>query len=655
MKKEQNNNIIVWDFENDQTKYSKYFNSCKGVFQGGGCKAIAYIGAYKRAYERGVFFSELAGTSAGSIVAALIAAGAKPKEIYDIVKSTDFNSLVQAVGKQNKFLSFCLTPIKKYLPQGATKYLSKQALSRYGIFDSKKIEAFVEACLFRISGKHNLKFNQIIPDLNIVCADLQTHGIKIWNMQNTPEETIAKAVSASCSIPLFFTPTDNRYVDGGILSNLPNFLFSKEPHYNRILCFRNQGDNEDSSLDSMGEFASSLIDTVVSGAIGIQQIFTRESYEVTINTGKLTATDFNTIDESVIDQLVLAGAKAMDAFLDEEKSFVKSHPSDSIPMLHSEEQMHSMISYLSLEKHEEICVCCENTYWSWSLFLSIVKWIRDNTRICIFVVKDIRLKKYEVEEASRRRMLKSMGCKLVEVDDLSNTGFFFSHNSIWSGVVYRNTEEGFEGAFVKNRILDPIISGLLLKLKTENSISNDSWGNVDVNIDIKQVPEDEIIKMLRNEATYSSADLAFEDVELSQLTFMNPLIRALKYKQISLLFDAYDKHLINRFGSAAFVFNDGKFSLIGPPLVEVHNGKYYVIEGNTRCTYAYRHGIRSLRMVVARNVEKQLPCKQDDTSTIDQIIITDKKIKGVERYKDFDYGFFRHIEKALRPYETYLL
>lgn len=40
----------------------KYFTNCIAVFQGGGCKAIAYIGAYEKAYQEGVFFSELAGT-----------------------------------------------------------------------------------------------------------------------------------------------------------------------------------------------------------------------------------------------------------------------------------------------------------------------------------------------------------------------------------------------------------------------------------------------------------------------------------------------------------------------------------------------------------------------------------------------------------------
>ena len=654
MKSENNKEkaAINWGFELDQSKYSKYFNSCKGVFQGGGCKAIAYIGAYKRAYERGVFFSELAGTSAGSIIAALIAAGAKPETIYSIVKKTDFHSLIKGVGKLNKIQSTFISLFVKDIPKNIREHISKEALDRFGLYDSKALEDFIENCLFQVSGKKNLKFKQIIPDLNIVCADLQSKSIKIWNKQNTPEESIAKAVAASCSIPIFFTPIDNRYVDGGILSNLPNYLFSKEPHYNRILCFRNKGDIDNHDIVTIKDYGSSLIDTVVSGAIDIQQKFTQESYDVTINTGNISATDFDKIEDSVIDELVIAGSDAMDVFLDQEQSFVKNHPSDFLPILHTEEQMYSMVSYLSLEKHDEICVCCENTYWSWSLFLSVVKWIQDNTKVYVFTCNIIQ-PKHNTEEEARLRMLKAMGCVLCEVKKLPMYGFFFSDNNIWSGITYQKEENVFKGAFLKNHILDPIISELLTKLKQENNII--IRNNTTLKIDISQISENEIINMLKNEVIYKSADLSYEDVEMSKLYLMNPFIRALKYKQISLLFDVYGNSQIDKFGSAAFVFNNGKDSIIGPPLVEEHNGKLYVIEGNTRCTYAYRHGMKSLRMVVARNVNKPLPCNPDDISTVDQVNITDKKISGNERYEGFDYSLFRHIEKALRPYDTYML
>ena len=47
---------------------TSFFKSSAGVFQGGGCRAAAFVGGYSEAIRRGVSFAEVAGTSAGSIV-----------------------------------------------------------------------------------------------------------------------------------------------------------------------------------------------------------------------------------------------------------------------------------------------------------------------------------------------------------------------------------------------------------------------------------------------------------------------------------------------------------------------------------------------------------------------------------------------------------
>ena len=56
-----------------------FFTACRGVFAGGGCRAAAHVGAFEAAVEAGINFSEVAGTSAGSIIAAFVGAGASPE------------------------------------------------------------------------------------------------------------------------------------------------------------------------------------------------------------------------------------------------------------------------------------------------------------------------------------------------------------------------------------------------------------------------------------------------------------------------------------------------------------------------------------------------------------------------------------------------
>jgi predicted acylesterase/phospholipase RssA len=65
------------DMIGDMAEQTRFFRTCVGVFQGGGCRGAALAGAYQEAVARGVTFAEVAGTSAGSIVAALIGAGAR--------------------------------------------------------------------------------------------------------------------------------------------------------------------------------------------------------------------------------------------------------------------------------------------------------------------------------------------------------------------------------------------------------------------------------------------------------------------------------------------------------------------------------------------------------------------------------------------------
>lgn len=53
---------------------------------GGGTKGFAHIGVLKALYERGIEPTIFSGTSAGSIVAALLASGKTPDQTFDVLK-----------------------------------------------------------------------------------------------------------------------------------------------------------------------------------------------------------------------------------------------------------------------------------------------------------------------------------------------------------------------------------------------------------------------------------------------------------------------------------------------------------------------------------------------------------------------------------------
>lgn len=633
-------------------KYTKYFTSCKGVFQGGGCKAIAYVGAYKKAYERGVFFSELAGTSAGSIIAAFIAAGAKPEYLEKVVKELNFKEFIRKykeAGRIEKIICNFIIPkqYKKYY-----KYLSKEGIiHNYGIFDAESIEIFVEKHLKELTRlERTVTFEDLIPNLHIVCADLEGRTLKVWNKEKTPSESVAKAVRSSCSIPFFFQPTENKYVDGGILSNLPSFIFAEEPHYNRILNFKLEPNDTSKKLSSFVDFVISLIDTIVEGASNIQQNLSAESFDVSIKVDHVNSIDFEQINEEVIDCLIHNGEQAMDNFLNEELTFISNTP-HTTRLLKSKEQMRSLVSYISLEKQKEVYVSCENTNWCWELFLSLVRWIDFGSKVTIITSSSIH-EKYADEENARRRMLKAMGCNVVEVQTVSVNGYFFMEKKdIWKGIVFKeDMDNPFSANYYNGNIDSILIKGWVLKLKQ----AIPQTINKPCKITIKSVKPTLIINKLRTESIYENASLEFENINLDELYFMNPYIRALKYKQIDKMYELYNKNNIPPFTAAALYFKN-KESLIGPPIAELHNGKLYIIEGNTRCVYAYKHGIKTLQIVVVRDITAPIPCSTKKVYKVSDILISDVKIAGETRYTNFDYTLFRHIEESIRPYKDYML
>jgi predicted acylesterase/phospholipase RssA len=62
------------------------------VLEGGGVKGIALAGAYSVLKEAGYGFRRVAGSSAGSLVGALIAADVPPEHLAELIRAVDFRS-----------------------------------------------------------------------------------------------------------------------------------------------------------------------------------------------------------------------------------------------------------------------------------------------------------------------------------------------------------------------------------------------------------------------------------------------------------------------------------------------------------------------------------------------------------------------------------
>lgn len=192
-----------------------------GVFSGGGMKAIAYAGAIKALEEKNLVFKRLAGTSAGSIVAALLAVNYTADEIIDLLTKLNPESFL-------KERSWC-----KNLPmiRWMTLYY------RMGLYSGDSFEQWIDG-LLRKKGVYtfgDLPFQRlriIVSDISsgtmvVIPDDLPKYGVDPGTFR------VSHAIRMSCSLPFFFEPvplTDSQgkkflMIDGGVLSNFPLWLF----------------------------------------------------------------------------------------------------------------------------------------------------------------------------------------------------------------------------------------------------------------------------------------------------------------------------------------------------------------------------------------------------------------------------------------------
>jgi predicted acylesterase/phospholipase RssA len=105
-----------------------------------------------------------------------------------------------------------------------------------GINSGESISKLIASILRQKGFSPDITFAQLVKDKRIhktykcYAAELQTSIVKELSYEKTPDMSVAKAIRASMSLPILYTPVkegNSLLVDGGLLHNLP-LAFLKE-------------------------------------------------------------------------------------------------------------------------------------------------------------------------------------------------------------------------------------------------------------------------------------------------------------------------------------------------------------------------------------------------------------------------------------------
>lgn len=246
-----------------------------GIFEGGGAKGIAHLGAFSACEQNGFYFVGVAGASAGAIVATLIASGFSANALLDPAVpetnilarygETPLSLIGEAAWRAGR--SYVEHAKRAVAPKGVKgRWRSRRwlllnrkpvvkALERTGYLSTaharEVLNRILRDQLAAVRDKNGLAGllpdriafrdlnTRLLPEtrpLKIIAANIDNQELVIFDQERTPDTEVALAVAASIAIPGLFEPVvipdasgaGRRFMDGGAVSNLPVWVFAND-------------------------------------------------------------------------------------------------------------------------------------------------------------------------------------------------------------------------------------------------------------------------------------------------------------------------------------------------------------------------------------------------------------------------------------------
>jgi NTE family protein len=199
------------------------------ALSGGGLRGAVHLGVLKALEKNDIYPDIIAGTSSGSIVGAVYAAGV---DFEPLVAKFEGSEVWELLDPTIAHFNWILYLYYRWIHRPMTLWKLPM-----GFFKGDKLESYMDDIL---EGRY---FKDLKIPLSVVCADVDTGETVVFcTPGNTPSrplkdtafvtnQKLSAAVRGSISLPGVFVPKHlggRRLVDGGVKNNIPvNILYSQ--------------------------------------------------------------------------------------------------------------------------------------------------------------------------------------------------------------------------------------------------------------------------------------------------------------------------------------------------------------------------------------------------------------------------------------------
>ena len=197
------------------------------VMSGGGASGIAHIGVLKALEENNIPVNCITGTSIGSVIGGLYAAGYSPLEIELMVKNQAFSNLTK--GEMSPKFGYFLRKRDDYASWRTFKLNLKNSLLSNlatNLINSVPIDFYLMETFAAANAASHYNFDSLMIPYRCVASDIEKRQSVVFRNGDLPS-----AIRASMSYPFYLRPItiDSALLfDGGLYNNFPSNVMYDE-------------------------------------------------------------------------------------------------------------------------------------------------------------------------------------------------------------------------------------------------------------------------------------------------------------------------------------------------------------------------------------------------------------------------------------------